>query len=212
MGPNAGRIPPYLTLISAHSALITGTGVTIDIWALPKGQCIENAISQFPHDIDSLAWRVGGNSLIASDGALQSVANRNLSINLAAIDSMSERDVSYTAIKSVSLIIRHNLEFDSSVTQLLKRNFESSSPIKKHAISLVKELHICGVNDIFDVTEYIRKISGTNAATSLLITEGHCVYGHLVGAPFLCERSRQTDNTRFGGRIIGLSRGASCSG
>ncbi len=67
------------------------------------------------------------------------------------------------------LIIRHNLEPDSSVAQLLNRDFEVSPLIKKHTINLAKELHICGINDIFDVTEYIKKICQANEATSLLM-------------------------------------------
>lgn len=145
------------------------SGITIDIWPLTQGQSIENAISEFPHDIDSLAWPVNGGGLIASDRTLNSISNRKLCINHLAVDNLSKRDVSYTAIKAVYLIIRHNLEPDSSVAQLLNRDFEVSPLIKKHTISLAKELRISGINDIFDVTEYIKKICDTNEPTSLLM-------------------------------------------
>lgn len=145
------------------------TGVTFDIWNLKEGQSIQDAISEFPHNVDSLAWPVGGGELIADKDVINSLNNRMLSINLPAIEKMSEFDSSYTAIKSVYLAIRHNLDVDDSVAALLNRNFQDAPLMRKHAINLVKELHMCGVKELFDTTEYIRKVCGNNEPTSYVL-------------------------------------------
>lgn len=145
------------------------TGITFDIWSLKEGQSIQDAISAFSHNIDSLAWPVGGGELIADKDVLSSLNNRMLSINLSAIEKMSGFDSSYAAIKSVYLAIRHNLDVDDSVAALLSREFHDTPLMRKHAINLVKELHICGVKELFDTAEYIRKVCGGNEPTSYIL-------------------------------------------
>ena len=145
------------------------TGITFDIWPLIENQSIREAISAFPHNVDSLAWSVRGGGIIADKSVLQSLDNRLLSINLSAIEKMRKFDVSYTAIKSVYLAIRHNLDIDNTVALLLNREFEDTPLMRKHAINLVKELHICGVKEMFDTAEYIRKVCGVNEPTSYML-------------------------------------------
>ncbi|WP_267176878.1 hypothetical protein [Marinicella marina] len=145
------------------------SGLTLDIWPLEKNQSIHEAISKFTHNLDSTAWPVGGDSLLAENIVLQSLDKRILSVNIPVIESMSKFDSSYAAIKSLYLIFRHNLDIDDSIAWLLNREFHDTSLMRKHVIRLVKELYICGILELSNKAEYIFSECGNNVPTSYML-------------------------------------------
>src|SRR5262249_57742094 len=69
--------------------------------------------------------------------------DRLLRINQLSLRGMPAHDLHYTALKTVYLVVRHQLTFGEDVATLMRTPITLSPFLTKHLIGLMRELCLC---------------------------------------------------------------------
>jgi hypothetical protein len=117
-------------------------GLKADIWAL-GGRTLETELAGYSHNLDAIAWSVRDRCRCDPLGVAEAIAQRHLDINPAFIGNAPARDLRYTALKSVYLVVRHALTFSDRAAGLMRTPISPEPFLVKHLIRLLRELCLC---------------------------------------------------------------------
>lgn len=141
-------------------------GFVIDIWSLKDDQTITEAIEGFVHNIDMVAWSISDKEYTVID--LDAYSERRLEVNLDVIKKLNDNDKAYAVLKTIYLLIRHNMIPGTTVADLFSLEIEMQGISQKHAIQLCKELSICGISNLPELLEYLEPNHNAIEAIRLL--------------------------------------------
>ena len=162
---NDSCIPFSLNMYGSPKAVLHG-GLKVDVWALDTKHGMAGELARYSHDLDSIAWSVQEQKLCDPIGVSQHLADRILDINSLFDRTATTLERQYAAMKSLYLIIRHQLTFSERVSVMMKTAIDDPSPfLTKHLIRLMRELCLCVTHDDMDRSLAIleSKLQGSDA-------------------------------------------------
>jgi hypothetical protein len=122
--------------------VIMPNGLKVDIWT-HGGQSLETELAGYPHNLDAIAWSVRDRRLCDPLGVAKAIARRHLDISPTFIGNASAHDLHYAALKSIYLVIRHELIFSDRAAELMRTPIVPEPFLIRHLIRLLRELHLC---------------------------------------------------------------------
>jgi hypothetical protein len=146
-------------------------GCVIDIWSLKDEQTITEAVEGFVHNIDMIAWSISDKEFTAID--LEAYSERRLEVNLDVVEKLNDSDKAYAILKTIYLLIRHNMIPGTTVADLFSLEIKMQGISRKHAIQLSKELSICGISNLPELLEYLEPNHNAIEAIRLLKEVGN---------------------------------------
>ena len=157
---------PFVLNFFGNPKIELEDGVRIDVWSLPEGTTLSQHLDSFPHTCDMLAWSIKERSLAPSTEIFrEQLAGRRLVVGDAFLSNAAERDVSYCIIKTIYLVIRHQMKLDQTTAHKLFQNqLFTDGLLQKNLRKLCGELRLCGFFNIENELQYIEDLIGDHEA------------------------------------------------
>ncbi|TEW43609.1 hypothetical protein [Psychromonas algicola] len=133
---------PYTLNYFGNPKIIFDNGDVMDIWSLPTGKTILEHLEDFSFLNDSLALNISSGTLIELKNSTRYTKKKILQVNKKWLCSATESDRAYASLKSLYLLLRHDMKPSSSIVNLISANYLITSLLRKNSIKLAKELFI----------------------------------------------------------------------
>jgi len=153
----------YIWNYYSNPKVIFADGTKADIWCLNENKTIESEITNYSHNVDGMAWSIKDEQLIDPANVLSSIKSRELITPDSYIVNSTPSDISYAAMKTIYLCIRHKLTPKQSAKSLLMNAINTDGFLSRNCLKLVKELY-CLEIDVPERFEALRSICGSSPA------------------------------------------------